>query len=138
MHFNKIIVLIWFMLISLSFVACIQTTHNNKVKYNPAFLFDYNDACFKEIEGSIKEMLNSKNIHISKDVFQDSAFLVLSNFRPNEHLHRDSVFWEINTKKFLLHKKASDCILSMINDNLGILKSTKLRSCNCYVQSFDD
>ncbi|MCP4347746.1 MAG: hypothetical protein GY795_19765 [Desulfobacterales bacterium] len=109
---------------------CTGNSYNNRAGINSAFLTGWHEDCQKEIEEMIKKMSGSKNVRLSDKIFQDNAVLLLSNFKPNETPHSDDKYFS-ETKRFLLHKQGTTCFISMVDNDMLILRSRRLSSCQC-------
>ncbi len=110
---------------------CRGGSYNDTARINPAFLASCHEGCQKEVEDIIKKMSGSENVYLSDKIFQNNAVLLLSNFRHDETPHSNNNKNFSESKRFLLHKQGITCFISMIDNDMLILQSKRLLSCQC-------
>lgn len=116
MAYTKIIL---FIFLSLN-LSAFSKQANKVEKKNFALIYDENEICKAQIRKSLKKMLNSNSLKISKRAFIKLSYLDITN---------DAEVY----KQFLLHVDAKECYVSLVTKSNIIVNSLKLKNCRCKI-----
>ena len=87
-------------------------------------------SCQKEMERSISELINAKNLKVSKDIFSESSSLYLNN-KKDGMLNKSPIFNDLGGRKHLiLYKKGSNLFVALLNHKEEIIKEKQLKKCD--------
>ena len=108
------------------FTACAS----DSTKPQP-FLLDKSrtGSCQSEIEKSISELVNAKNLTISKDVFSTTSSLHLTNRRDKTLSKSPFANDLMGSKTVQIYKEDEQLFIGLVGDEGEIVKSKKLEKC---------
>lgn len=131
MGFFKKVATLVFIFSSIAFAFSKKPTSVLKEEF--ALIKSENEACYKEIEKKVANILDIKKIKISRSTFVDNSFLHLSNQknRPFEKTNKMQGYVDANLI-FLLHLKDGFTYISKVDEKNKILKSKRVKNCKTF------
>ncbi|NNF98326.1 MAG: hypothetical protein HKM93_03025 [Desulfobacteraceae bacterium] len=134
MHFRSVVSALTaasIMIVCATPFGCTHRPRLNSSEVTPALL-SRNADCHESVRASIQDLGGIEKLQLSKAVFTETSRVLISNLVPGELKGGGGDHFSVDRDRhFLLHIKGEKCLLSLMDNELNLIKTIALEGCEC-------